>query len=128
MWPPSAACPPWALLAAGAGAGVGSMAALVLAQCCLLRPPEFCRSEILASSLSNPPSWCKMWKTFFCCCLCLSVQCASPPFSTKFFFSFLIFFRLPKFLSSYIIHLEEAIHFKIFLLCTNLFRSPDKKD
>ena len=127
MWPPSAACPPWAL-AAGAGVGRGSgIAALVLAQCCLLRPPEFCRSEILASSLSNPPSWCKMWKTFFCCCLCLSVQCASPLFQQS-FFSFLIFFRLPKFLSSYIIHLEEAIHFKIFLLCTNLFRSPDKKD
>ena len=88
-------------------------AALVLAQCCLLRPPEFCRSEILASSLSNPPSWCKMWKTFFCCCLCLSVQCASPLFQQS-FFSFLIFFILPKFLSSFIIHLEEAIHLKSF--------------
>ena len=76
-----------------------------------------------------PRAGAKCGKLFFCRCLCLSVQCASPLFQQS-FFSFLIFFRLhiPKFLSSYIIHLEEAIHFKIFLLCTNLFRSPDKKD
>ena len=70
-----------------------------------------------------PRAGAKCGKLFFCCCLCLSVQCASPLFQQS-FFSFLIFFRLPKFLSSYIIHLEEAIHLKSFYLYIPIFLDP----
>ena len=47
-----------------------------------------------------------------------------PPFFNKVFFLFSYFFRLPKFLSSYIIHLEEAIHLKSFYLYIPIFLDP----
>ena len=122
MWPPSAACPPWALLAAGAGvgrdSGWGSMAAgtaLPSAGSVLPTPPP----RIL--QIRNPciiiiksPELVQNVENFFSAAAFAFQFSVLPPLFQQSFFSFLIFFILPKFLSSFIIHLEEAIHLKSF--------------
>ena len=120
MWPPSAAWPPWALAAVacvGRGGSVLQRHCVAAAWCWLSAaysaPQNSADQKSLHHHYQIPRAGAKCGKLFFCRCLCLSVQCASPLFQQS-FFSFLIFFILPKFLSSFIIHLEEAIHLKSF--------------
>ena len=123
MWPPSAACPPWALhwqpvlVLAGTAAG----AAWLLAQRCPgagsvlpTPPPRILQIRNPCIIIIKSPELVQNVENFF---LLLPLPFSSvcfPLFFQQSFFSFLIFFRLPKFLSSFVIHLEEAIHLKSF--------------
>ena len=115
MWPPSAACPPWAL-AAGAGVGCGSYSCPGAGSVLPTPPPRILQIRNPCIIIIKSPELVQNVENFFSAAAFAFQFSVLPPLFQQSFFLFSYFFRIPKFLSSFVIDLEEAIHLKIFLL------------